>query len=237
MTNPWGNRCWLLTSPRSGSTYLQYLLNLNVGVPIDANGDRETARYHFTEHLGELTCSIEEFFQWDPIVTRVHCHHFGEYNLPRQQIKELYPDVRFVLLERRDAYQQAVSLALSDRTGIQHCESEEQLQTYQQMSVFLSDEVLLRYHQAIIDYQAYWRNWLHGEPVLLITYESLLLSPISVVEQILDFLKTPHGEICLNVPLKRLWHPVNEKYVDRLRSLFQNSPHNEWSPESALLTT
>ena len=222
MTKPWGSRCWLLTSPRTGSTYLQYLLNHNAGVPLQPTiKNRERSRYSFGEHLSQKFCSaLEEFLKWDPYVSKVHCHHFGAFLLDRPLLKQrIDGPVRFVLLERRDVHQQAVSLAMSNRTGTTQCASEVQQEEFRRSDVQLTDGEMLDCLRAVRDYQQFWRNWLHSEPHLVVTYESLIEAPVETVAGVLDYLQTPHGEISLDVPLRKLGHPTTPEYVERLREL------------------
>lgn len=226
--NPWGSRCWLLTSPRSGSTYLQYLLNVNAGVPIRPADDRQQARYSFGEHLSEQLCgSWEDLEEWDPIVSKVHCHQYGHYLLSREAVKERFPGIRFVLLERRDSCAQAVSLALANHTGVTQCTSERQLSEFRDLDPVLTDSELLDCHRAVLDYLAFWRNWLHTEQHLTVTYEALVESPREIVAEILDFLKTPYREISAAVPLRKLFHPRSAAFTERLRSLVQTESHVE----------
>lgn len=220
--NPWGSRCWLLTSPRTGSTYLQYLLNHNVGAPLNLSCDRHMARFSFGEHMSERFCkSLDDFFAWDPIVSKVHCHHFGAYLVDRPLLKPNLKDVRFVLLERRDLHAQAVSLAMADRTGVTQCNSAESQAKYHARQLPLDDAKLLSCFKAVSDYKDFWRNWLHSEPHLVVTYESLIEEPRSTVAQILDFLQTSHMQISLDVPLRKLNHPQTDEQIRRLGSLIE----------------
>lgn len=218
--NPWGQRCWLLTSPRSGSTWLQYLLNHNAGVPLRIGDDREQARYSFGEHMSEKYCrSLEEFLQWDPVVSKVHCHHFGAYLIDRPLLKSRLPPLRFVLLERRDQFAQAASLAMANRTGITQCQNLKKQNEFRASSVKLEDAELVACLKAVNDYTAFWRNWLHSESHLVVTYESLLEDPASVVGEVLSYLQTPHESISVDVPLRKLNHPETERNISRSRQL------------------
>ncbi len=219
--NPWGCRCWLLTSPRSGSTYLQYLLNHNAGVPLRPDSEnRESARFSFGEHMSQVFCtSLEDFLQWDPVVSKVHCHHFGAYLIDRPLLKARMPPVRFVLLERIDRVAQAVSLAMSNRTGVTQCKSCEAQDRFHATSVSLTDESLLECYRAVGDYRDFWRNWLHSEPHLTVTYESLIEEPRDTLAKILDYLRTPYRGISLDVPLMKLEHPQTAPHVSRLEQL------------------
>ena len=219
--NPWKTRCWLLASPRSGSTYLQYLLNLNAGVPLQPHPeDRELSRFSFGEHLNRSICqSWEEFVALDPVVSKIHCHQFGHHLLRRKEFREQFPGMRFLLLERRNVFAQAASLALSNCTGIPHCSTDDDLLAFREASVEVDDDQLLRCHHAVLQYQKFWRNWLHSEPRLVVTYESLIENPQETIAIALDFLKVPYTEISLEVPLFKLGHPQTKELVQRLRLL------------------
>lgn len=222
--NPWGSRCWLLTSPRSGSTWLQFLLNHNAGMPLTIGEDRQQARFSFGEHMSEKYCrSLEEFMAWDPIVSKVHCHHFGAYLLDRPLVKAQRPGVRYVLLERRDLVAQAVSLAMANRTGVTQCGTHEKRRSFQERSIVVTDNELLACYKAVNDYQDFWRNWLHSEPHLVVSYESLIESPKESVAGIFDYLKTPCRDISLDIPLKKLNHPCTDGFVARLRQVLADS--------------
>lgn len=220
MTNPWGCRCWLLTSPRSGSTYLQHLLNCNVVELRSSSDARDRMRHSFEEHLNSRFCtSWDDFLALDPLVTKMHCHHFGAHLLRRREIKGLFPGIRFVLLERKNVWQQAVSLAIANRTGVTHCTSDETHQSFQQMAVEPTDDELLNCLKAVRDYQAFWRNWLHSEPHLVVTYEALIEEPAQTVAGIFDYLCTSCDQLVLGVPVRKLAHPATASLVQRLKTI------------------
>lgn len=220
MLNPWGRRCWLLTSPRSGSTYLQFLLNHNAGLPLGLPDDKELARLTFGEHMSPKFCSsIEDFLCWDPVVSKVHCHHFGAFLVDRSALKHRIPRTRFVLLERRDAIAQAVSLAMANLSGVTRCESQEAQSRYHREKIEPTDEELLGCLKAVRDYVQFWRNWLHSEPHLVVTYESLVESPREVIGEILDYLQTSYTELSLDVPLRKIDHPLSKVNMERLLHL------------------
>lgn len=220
--NPWGSRCWLLTSPRSGSTYLQYLLNHNAGVSLRLDPDRELARFSFGEHMSQVFCnSLEDFLLWDPFVSKVHCHHFGAHLIDRPLLKARMPPVRYVLLERRDQVAQAVSLATSNQTGVTQCNSNDKLANLHSQAVSLADDAMLACYKAVGDYHDFWRNWLHSEPHLTVTYESLVEDTKDTIAAIFDFLRTPYKRISIDVPLRKLCHPETEGNCQRLKQLLE----------------
>ncbi len=230
---PWGSRCWLLTSPQTGSTRLQFLLNHNAGVSLRIGEDRERARYSFGEHLSEKFChSLHEFLQWDPIVSRVHCHHFGAYLIDRPLLKLQMPPVRFVLLERKDRIAQAVSLAVANHTGITQCNTIKTQNAFQALPINVVDSELLACWKAVGDYVEFWRNWLHSEPHLVVTYESLLEDPRETVAKIFDYLGTPYSDISLSVPLLKLKHSESKNSLNRLRELTSNIENRNLAVDS-----
>ena len=193
---------------------------LSTELEVSGVDDRRQARFSFGEHLSRQNVSSwEDFEEWDPYVSKVHCHHFGGCLLPRDEVQGRFPGIRFVLLERRDSCAQAASLALANRTGVTQCTTERQLTEFRGLEAELSDTELLDCHRAVLDYLEFWRNWLHSERRLVVTYESLIEQPRETVAEILDFLKTPHGEIALGVPLRKLAHPRSGEFTDRLRRL------------------
>ena len=215
--NPWGCRCWLLCSPRSGSTYLQFLLNQAAGVPLGLSDDRELSRYSFGEHLHEKRSKdFADFLLWNPVVSKVHCHHFGQYLVDKQEILRLYPDIRFVLLERKNLFAQAVSLAYADITGVTQVEDDKELASL--VEVEITDEQLLASYQTVKDYFEFWRNWLHDAPYLVVSYEQLRQRPEQIVGMICDYLQTPY-KFSDDVPLLKMARPDTGKYVERLTSL------------------
>lgn len=223
MNNPWGSRCWLLTSPRTGSTWLQFLLNKNAGVPLRITEDLAQSRFSFGEHMSEKYChSLEDFFAWDPIVSKVHCHHFGAYIVDRPLLKSRMPQVRFVLLERKDRVAQAVSLAMSNCTSVTQCANRETQHAYHQRRITLADAELLACYRAVGDYRDFWKNWLHSEPHLVVTYEALIEDPTETTAQIFDYLRTPCPKFATDIPLRKLEHPQTTGFVLRLHSLIAN---------------
>lgn len=98
------------------------------------------------------------------------------------------------------------------------CTSEESHQEFQARRVDLADDELLATFRAVRDYQAFWRNWLHSEPHLAVTYEALIESPGETLKLMFDFLCTPLAEPIYDVPLRKLNHPVALDYWERLKS-------------------
>lgn len=219
--NPWKHRCWLLVSPRSGSTYLQYLLNQNAGVPIQPHPENlSQARYCFGEHLNQNFCaSWEQFCELDPIVSRVHCHQFGRDFTPVRDIVEQFEGIRFIVLERRDEFAHAASLALANATGVTQCTTLAALYDHRQSRVDVTDTELQQCLQAVQHYRSFWRNWLHLESHLVVTYEALAARTIETLKLILDYLEMPSRNIDVHVPLFRLSHPQQPQFALRLREL------------------
>jgi LPS sulfotransferase NodH len=175
--------------------------------------------------MSEKYCrSLEDFLAWDPIVSKVHCHHFGAYIVDRPLLKSRIPKVRFVLLERKDRVAQSVSLAMSNCTSVTQCSTRENQVTYHQRRVSLNDDDLLGCYRAVGDYQNFWKNWLHSEPHLVVSYEALVENAEETVAQIFDYLRTPCPRFEADVPLRKLEHPQTQNFILRLRLLLAQCP-------------
>lgn len=109
---PWKHPCWIVCTPRSGSTLLADLLNRAAGV---ADGPHpQTVR--FKEHYHPA--HPERLADGPPLVTKCHIHWIEEHidRLPSR-------DTRIILLTRENRHAQALSLIASGRTGIHSSDS------------------------------------------------------------------------------------------------------------------
>ena len=215
--NPWGCRAWVLTTPRSGSTYLCYLLNRFNHLPLDLDLQPEYNRFIFAEHAHPDVCrSREAFLSLDPVVTKMHLNFLWSFDL------KLPADTRFVLLLRSPA-EQTASLIAGLQTCVTHLATSAELADYQQRDFeFHRAETAELYvmtercNQELLDRT-------QGRHVLLVHYEDLLANPVSVVRSVFEFLSTPwepRGPLAayLDLPLQRLDHPRKKAIVEWLQT-------------------
>lgn len=220
---PWGRKAWICTAPRTGSTWFCYLINAAAGQPMGLPAPDEEARLSAGEHLAHRCRSPDEFFALDPVVSKVHRHHFGKLfprGTTRSDIEQKTGPLRFVQL-RRDPVAQAVSLAFSDRTKVCNLTSEEQRKEYISEPVTLSDEELLRHYDQVVCYDRMWGEWLQDVPVLAIRYAALLHDPERTVRETLAFLETPFLGMPDRVPLYPTTRPESQGCIRRLNHLLE----------------
>lgn len=226
MTNdelgPWGRRGWIVTAPRSGSTYLCYLLNAAVGERFDMPEDRAQARYTFGEHVA-LCRGTEKFLEWDPIVTKMH-RHYLRGDLPgwdRAEVERRFPGVRFVWLER-SLVRQAASLYFSDVTKVCQLETPEEQAAYRSRPVAIDDGVLRQKYRQVAAWHRAWEHWLRRGAYLRITYEGLAADPAGTVAAVLDYLAAEQThDLPAELPLYRTQRPETEEAVRRLTRMVE----------------
>ena len=186
--------CWIICTPRSGSTYLSHILN--------NSGDFTS---NFSEYLGwkrgqflsptNLEVSAPKFCK----VLHVHLNRiFYEpnrlENIPfndiqqflkpsmdaRKYIEKCLPGIRFILLKRRDKIAQAVSYCMTsaisacNHTSYFNILTEESQIEFKNTEILISDDELLSYYNTILKYENVWDDFIVGsDNIFNIYYEDI----------------------------------------------------------------
>ena len=133
---------WLLATPRTGSYYLSYCLNLSGLNP-------EIQEYW----NGSIYPNYEGF----PCNNKVHPLQLREKDKTLNDVTEVLPNVKFVLLRRRDVIAQAVSRYIAQETGIWSVRNEKNKFDFQSsIRIPLSKDGILEMYQKCQDDEQYW---------------------------------------------------------------------------------
>lgn len=217
---PWGRPCWILTSPRTGSTWLARMLNRSVGMPLDMPSWGFLRNWCFSEHMHPSNRGDAMQF-WDdpPVVSKVHNHHLLEFapDIRVDDVAQKLPGICFVRLYRQDKVAQAISLYFSDVTAAHRIENNDQLQRYASRDVPWDAQAAYGKYQQVLSYDRNWDYWLNGRLHLRVSYEDLLSRTEDVVREILRFCRTNVSSVCFDVSLLKQTHPQKQEYCQRLR--------------------
>lgn len=137
----------------------------------------------------------------------------------RTEIKNRLPDLLFVVLKKRDQLAYAVSVAMSNQTGVTQCNSLTSQRVLHSRVIDVSDDTLLACYKSVQDHVQFRRNWLHSEPHSNAWFESLTEDLVQPLEVIFGFLRTLRTNRTLDVPLRRLNHRQLEEDILRLNAL------------------
>lgn len=213
----WRKSGWLLTTPRTGSTYLCYLLNKANNLPLDLpESDRSLWRDIFAEHAHpNISISKKDFNDISPFVTKLQWPHYeqlGFKNIPRRVIP--------IILKRRDIFAQTVSNYFSIKFQQHHATSDESFQQWLcKKNDFDHDLMLETYHNTNI-FSFVWDRILNKNRLkYYIYYEDLLNNPIKEIQSIFSVLDTPFNppEDWLDIPLHKMVRPETEEYIEKLK--------------------
>ena len=201
MVNRWGSPIWLLATPRSGSTWLSYLLNRAVGLPYNVRGNPHTHlnRVIFDEHYHEDGIPV-----LGPIVAKVHIHQAELTGIFRDPPRGL----RLVRLTRLNRAEQIASMICSQKRRLHHAKDDRELESIRSLPVDFTSKDVLSCNQQLIAWNHHMDNYCHRFPTISVCYESLLQDPITEVQRLLDGLGVNvRVDIPDDLPLFRLGSP------------------------------
>jgi LPS sulfotransferase NodH len=181
--SPWPHPCWLISQPRTGSTWLASLLNGAVGI------DTEEAEHAFRE-----TFHPKFFRPGDPMpaVTKCHIHWIEEHDHI-----ELPPlTTRIILLTRDDHYAQTWSLIESSAAGKCNASTPDERAEYRAKA-----DNARATRRDIETHQLAIRRWtrlgemiFRGHPIERVTYEQLRADTPGTIERLMGFLGVTEWE-------------------------------------------
>lgn len=211
----WKEPAWIVTAPRTGSTYLCYLLNSFAGLPFDLVEDADRDRDIFGEHYQLYRRDNQiDVAGSPPRVTKVHWHWLHRDGLQ-------VPSNRKIVLRRRDRIAQAISLYFGNATKTAHCSNELQLAEWKRKPVKWNPDKALSCLRQV----THWDEKLAQIDGLSVFYEDLKKNPLSVVSYCFGYMVTAMhiGAVDihqrLKVPLYRLNRPEKQQYCEKLRQL------------------
>lgn len=204
--------CWLLTTPRSGSSYLAECLNKTRGLSDVDKDNNVVHRMLFVEHAHDKNCrNAEDFWGINPVHTKLHSHH-------HQRLKfELPRDGKYVILDR-DAADVATSVYLSTATGVHHIKNDDEREAYCHKSVEIDPGKLGVICGMAMEWSQYWRSMLHGAGIahLAVDYHKATSDPLGTCEYIFKYFgvsKWDSSQI-RNAEYRKMAHPQHGEVRD-----------------------
>jgi trehalose 2-sulfotransferase len=219
----------ILTTPRSGSTYLCDLLKstLIAGHPSEhlRLATQELARYCNFNYL-KLLDNLLAFRTTKNSVfgTKLISHFLFELRQTKPDFKVFFESIdQFILLIRKDKVAQAVSLVLAQKTEVWHLHSEVTKASYQSQlkSIAINHNLLKEVEAKVLfieQQEAQLKKILavHQIQPLLVVYEDLLEDAPTQINRILDYLNItkPEGYVMeINSGIKRMPSSITQEIM------------------------
>ncbi|HEY9767835.1 MAG TPA: Stf0 family sulfotransferase [Coleofasciculaceae cyanobacterium] len=220
----------IVTTPRSGSTYLCDLLDSTkiAGHPLEhlRLAAQELSRYCNFNYL-KLLDNLMEYRITDNGVfgTKFISHFLFEFQQTKPDFREIFQSIdRFILLVRKDKLAQAVSLVLAQKTNVWHLRNNAKNSTNYQSKLenIKIDDVLLDEVAQKCDFikkqEARLKRVLADNQIesLLIIYEDILEDPQLEINRILDFLAIAKPDpyiMQINSGIKRMPSGISQKIM------------------------
>lgn len=219
----------ILTTPRSGSTYLCDLL------------DSTAIAGHPSEHLRLATqelsrhCNFNYLKLLDNLMqyrttnnqvfgTKLISHFLLELRKTKPDFKQIFQSIdQFILLIRKDKVAQAVSLVIAQKTEVWHLRNNSKQNNYQSKlaSIEIDDDLLndVEHKVRFIETQeASLKKILANNQIqpLLVIYEDILDDAPAQINRILDFLKITqpeHHVMEIASGIKRMPSTISQKII------------------------
>lgn len=179
---PWPGPCWIVSTPRSGSTWLASLLNL---ATYRQECPRVPMKDLFCEHFHPKYGHT--YPHYEPVVTKAHVNWLDD-PLLIQRMPPLH--TKIILLTRDDHVQQVWSMIASSASQIFNTKEEERREAYRQAfsEVRVSSNEITTHLQAIDRWERLGRFLFSHYDSYSLSYEELLSGPETQVTAILDWL-------------------------------------------------
>lgn len=192
----------ILTTPRSGSTYLCDLLD-STGIAGHPGEHLRLATQELSRHCNfdylKLLRNLMEYRTTNNGVfgTKLISHFLFELRKAKPDFQQIFQSIdKFILLIRQDKLAQAVSLVIAQRTDVWHLRNNSKQANYQSQlaNIEIDDDLLneVEYKVRVIEQQENnLKNILANNQIqpLLVVYEDILQDTPTQINRILDFLK------------------------------------------------
>jgi LPS sulfotransferase NodH len=135
-----------------------------------------------------------------------------------------FPDLRYVLLSRRDRVAQAVSWALAVQTGVRYAGGERDATepvSYDRQSI---GDLLRSIEAGEEGWASYFRE--ASLQPLPVAYEEIAASPERATRSVLNYLGIEASSASIEVRTQRQAGPINAGWIDRYRSETGSKPQD-----------
>ncbi|MEN9568273.1 MAG: hypothetical protein RLZZ69_3469 [Cyanobacteriota bacterium] len=219
----------IVTTPRSGSTYLCDLLDSTAiaGHPSEhlRLATQELTR-HFNFNYLKLLDNLMEYRTTNNGVfgTKLISHFLFELQRAKFDFEQIFQSInQFILLIRKDKLAQAISLVLAQKTEVWHLHSDARKTSYQSQleNIKIDDNLLNDVEQKVIFIEQQEDRLQkilahHQIQPLIVVYEDLLDDAPAQINRILDFLAIPQPEQYLmqvTSGIKRMPSTISQKII------------------------
>ena len=251
--------CWILCTPRTGSSYLCELLNntglfppyihqglkevkgpiqkglafnewlrlFNNGIAFMANPPPYCkAIYHqYLEVMGAIPESnrYRPGFYFDYYKLNSYNWITSKYN--DQFLSSLLPNIKFILLRRKNLFAHAISLYVARQTKRYHIYDENALKDHLSSKVVMDESLLILCWQDANTYAKLWDQFL-SQPALELDYDGLIHKTERTLRQVSEFLgvQIDISQILertnnTNKRIYKMTHPDAQFYEKELRKM------------------
>lgn len=228
-------KCWILCNERSGSTMLCNLLNDTKLFPVYVDS-------RLTDHKGPLqkgrafdewlrlfmrdNSGVEGFLKNPPLclkcLQQTYVDVFGQ--LSADQLEEIFPNINYILLKRKDIYAHAVSVYFSKTFQKWHLYNKEEYDRYMKLSVAFDIDIAMEAYQSVITFQENWKGFLGNRKPIEVFYEDLVSNPTLAIFSILDHLELPHVEVKVSNRTLPMTRPESQHYASLIKQLVRKTP-------------
>ncbi|PSB12555.1 hypothetical protein C7B62_01680 [Pleurocapsa sp. CCALA 161] len=219
----------ILTTPRSGSTYLCDLLD-STAIAGHPSEHLRLATQELTRHCSfnylKLLHNLMEYRTTSNSVfgTKLISHFLFELQRAKPEFEQIFQSIdQFILLIRKDKLAQAISLVLAQKTEVWHLHSDAKKNSYQSQleSIKIDDNLLNDVEQKVLfieQQEDRLKKTLANYQIepLIVIYEDIIDDAPGQINRILDFLninKPAQYIMQINSGVKRMPSTISQKII------------------------
>lgn len=206
---------WVLSYPRTGSSYLCATLN--------QLGFNPSLRELYNPQFGSTP-------RTPPKNVKVHGEQLTSSGTSLGRVLAERPDTRLIVTRRRDLVACAVSLYLAQYTDVWWVRSDADAKALAGRGSIPYDELFMRScYRQVVEADTFWRRELEqlGADAHEVVYEDLAADPVGSIENVFGFLGIEgDAELCVaGVPDRRLSviRPESRVFAERLRGALEHA--------------
>jgi LPS sulfotransferase NodH len=223
---------WILCFPRTGSSYLSSLLN-NLELFPTFNEMYPNESLILDENLGP-TNKNQSFGEWIRVFGNKHVakytkaiHHQFDNHFKKDEkvIKNIFNDIKFIKLIRKDKIDQASSMFIAKKLNQYHVYNDSMLLEYKNKNFEINKKELLLIYNEVIKQQNFW-NFIDDKNCIKIYYEDLISNEEIIIKNILEFInvKIEINKICFSIKKsKETMKKMNHNLKDICKKIIKKS--------------
>lgn len=217
---------WILSYERTGSTFLQDMLNATglFKPRIDEwfHPDARGAVGLYPDIKYWAPDAVTRYVVTNPPkFAKVQAVHATQANPPltREGVEEKLPGIKYVVIMREDMIASAISLYFARETGMFGIVNPSQLDVFRSIPIEFDDSKVLDAYGRIKQSRNYWAQWLADADRLIYDYQDIVSRPKEIAKEILNHAGVDYdGDISLP-PLCKQTRPETEDFKRRLSKL------------------